>query len=221
MYQTKSDLALAMLQDADAHGLLQSPWVLAPATFGQDGSFRDALDAAGWWYMLEVPLTTLVFAGPAVKTMPLWLLGRTRRGRPRQIPIVLGPEPVETLAACVAPADWRFVALSGEPDEARMEQYAPLRLREYRDGRRGRESWLVLRRDSDGRNLTAYLSNAPANTPADILGRLSRLQRGLVPCLERQKAAIGLIEYEVRSWFGWHHHIVLSLLAGAFLLYHQ
>jgi len=35
---------------------------------------------------------------------------------------------------------------------------------------------------------------------------------------ETNKSDIGLDEYEVRSWQGWHHHILLCLLASAFLL---
>ena len=29
---------------------------------------------------------------------------------------------------------------------------------------------------------------------------------------------MGLGEYETRSWAGWHHHIAMCLLGGAFLL---
>ena len=29
---------------------------------------------------------------------------------------------------------------------------------------------------------------------------------------------MGLDEYETRTWAGWHHHITMCLLAGAFLL---
>ena len=29
---------------------------------------------------------------------------------------------------------------------------------------------------------------------------------------------MGLDEYETRTWAGWHHHIAMRLLAGAFLL---
>ena len=35
---------------------------------------------------------------------------------------------------------------------------------------------------------------------------------------EREKNAVGLDEYETRSWAGWHHHMALCLLGGAFLL---
>ena len=29
---------------------------------------------------------------------------------------------------------------------------------------------------------------------------------------------MGLDEYETRTWVGWHHHVAMCLLAGAFLL---
>ena len=35
---------------------------------------------------------------------------------------------------------------------------------------------------------------------------------------ETEKGDVGLDEYETRSWAGWHHHIALCLLGGAFLL---
>ena len=35
---------------------------------------------------------------------------------------------------------------------------------------------------------------------------------------ETEKSDVGLDEYETRTWAGWHHHIAMCLLAGAFLL---
>ena len=35
---------------------------------------------------------------------------------------------------------------------------------------------------------------------------------------ETGKGDVGLDEYETRSWAGWHHHIAMCLLGGAFLL---
>ena len=35
---------------------------------------------------------------------------------------------------------------------------------------------------------------------------------------ETEKSDVGLDEYETRSWAGWHHHVALCLLGGAFLL---
>ena len=35
---------------------------------------------------------------------------------------------------------------------------------------------------------------------------------------ETEKGDMGLDEYGTRSWAGWHHHIAMCLLGGAFLL---
>jgi SRSO17 transposase len=34
---------------------------------------------------------------------------------------------------------------------------------------------------------------------------------------EQAKQEVGLDDYEVRSWDGWHRHVTLALLAHAFL----
>ena len=33
-----------------------------------------------------------------------------------------------------------------------------------------------------------------------------------------EKGDVGLDEYETRGWAGWHHHIAMCCLGGAFLL---
>ncbi len=76
----------------------------------------------------------------------------------------------------------------------------------------------MLRRNLDGSELKYMLSNAPATTDARTLGRGGATRWSVETDIQTHKAEIGLDEYEVRSWQGWHHHITLSLLAGAFLL---
>jgi len=89
---------------------------------------------------------------------------------------------------------------------------------ESRDGLPGRACWLLLRRNQDGSEGRAYLSNAPAETGLWTLARVSSRRWPIETEFQIEKGEVGLDEYEVRSWRGWHHHMVLSLLAGAFLL---
>ena len=35
---------------------------------------------------------------------------------------------------------------------------------------------------------------------------------------ETEKSDVGLDEYETLTWAGWHHHVAICLVAGAFLL---
>ena len=67
-----------------------------------------------------------------------------------------------------------------------------------------------------------YLSNAPEDTPLDTLayvgGSRWRIETEFETEFETEKSDVGLDEYETRTWAGWHHHIALCLLGGAFLL---
>ena len=36
-------------------------------------------------------------------------------------------------------------------------------------------------------------------------------------CFEEAKGQVGLDQYEVRKWEGWHRHITLAMLAHAYL----
>jgi len=35
---------------------------------------------------------------------------------------------------------------------------------------------------------------------------------------EDAKGEVGMVDYEVRGWLGWHHHMTMVLLAMLFLL---
>jgi hypothetical protein len=63
-----------------------------------------------------------------------------------------------------------------------------------------------------------YLCNASADTPLDELARVVKAEHRIEDCLKRAKSEAGLSDYEVRTWAGWHHHQVLSLIALWFLI---
>src|SRR5713101_7237518 len=61
LYRSQTELALLMLQGAQARGSLGAEWVTGDDAFGQSPGFRDAVAAAGWRYVLEVPADTPVW----------------------------------------------------------------------------------------------------------------------------------------------------------------
>src|SRR5207244_1586483 len=75
-----------------------------------------------------------------------------------------------------------------------------------------------LGRNLDGPEPPHYLSNAPVETPLLALAQVAAARWVIETEIQTAKGETGLDEYEVRSWRGWHHHIALALLAGAFLL---
>ena len=78
--------------------------------------------------------------------------------------------------------------------------------------------WVIYRRDLDGSKPRCYLSNAPEDTPLETLAYVGGSRWRIETEFEAEKSDVGLEEYETRTWTGWHHHITMCLLAGAFLL---
>ncbi len=217
-YQSKAELGLGLLRRARQAGHLQAEWVTGDAGYGEVPSLRDALDAEGWRYVLEVPSTTPVFTQPVQVAIPAWS-GRGRKPRqPQLLAGEPGPQSVQAVAASLPTAAWQVLSVAEGAQGPRIHQFAALRVWESRDGLPGRECWLVLRRDLDGSEPKYYLSNAPTDTPLRRLAQVGAMRWPIETEFQTEKGETGLDEYEVRTWLGWQHHITMALLAGAFLL---
>jgi SRSO17 transposase len=66
-------------------------------------------------------------------------------------------------------------------------------------------------------DLAFFLTLAPAGTPLETLVRIAGMRWRIEACFEAAKGEVGLNQYEVRNWTGWHRHITLAMLAHAYL----
>ncbi len=99
-----------------------------------------------------------------------------------------------------------------------VADFAFRRVVAVRDGLPGPDVWLLLRRSRAEGEVKYFLSNAPADVAHAQLVRLSGLRWPIELCFEVGKQELGMGDYEVRSWRGWHHHRTLVLVAMAFLV---
>ena len=78
---------------------------------------------------------------------------------------------------------------------------------------------MIIRRNLDDPAMIKYFfSNAPANLPLNEFVRLSGMRWPIETIFEEAKGEVGLDQYEMRSWQGWHHHMLLVSLAHHFLV---
>ena len=57
----------------------------------------------------------------------------------------------------------------------------------------------------------------PDGTALADLVQVAGTRWAIEACFEAAKGEVGLDQYEVRSWTGWHRHVTLAMLAHAYL----
>ena len=214
-YRPKTELALELLQRALERGHLEAGWVAGDDAFGMSPPFRDGLSALGMRYVLDVPAGFTVWP-----VEPEWtaLVYRGRGGPPKP-KLVGGQKRTMGERSDAMPEDaWREITVAEGTQGPRSYMFSALRVRPTARRKPGEVHWAIWRRNLDGSEPRYYLSNAPGDTPLETLSRVGGSRWHIETEFETEKSDVGLDEYETRTWAGWHHHIALCLLAGAFLL---
>jgi len=217
-FTTKPMLALAMIQDVVAAGALPCQWVAGDEAFGDCLALLDGIAALGKWYVAEVTRTTRVWRARPATAVPAWS-GRGRK--PTQVQVAPDAAPALTVADLVAelaPTAWQRHTIQEGSQGPLAADFAFVRVVAVREGLPGPDVWLVLRRSVTDGEVKAYLSNAPADIAVVRLVRVSGMRWPIETCFKVGKQVLGMGDYEVRSWRGWHHHMTLVLLAMGFLV---
>jgi SRSO17 transposase len=231
-YQTRQAQCLEML---DAWGA-QVPhgWVTGDDEFGRHSRFRHELRERGERYVLGVPCTT------TIRDLQVPLPAYAGRGRRPKAPW----QSVTDWRKLLDPTAWiRLTVRDGEKGPVAIEMVKRRVQTRIERKRTGPEEWLVVTRrplsddgtleprasrdatDQDTRHRYHYYLSPTSVSRAELqepsLSELARVIKAGA-CIEasfkRGKGEVGMDEYQVRTWSGWHHHMALSLLAVWFLI---
>jgi SRSO17 transposase len=218
-FQTQPELAWALIETLRQRGDLPFGWVTFDEHFGNNPVLLDRVAGAGLSYLAEVPHDTRVWrVRPQTAVPPAKRRGRRPR-RARVCPGEAPPVRVDALAASLPRSAWRRRVIKEGSKGPIMAEIARVRAVAVRDGLPGPAVWVVVRRSLGATpELKTYLSNASVVTPFGTLVRLSGLRWPVESAIEECKGEVGMDQYEVRGWVGWHHHLTMSFLAHHFLV---
>ena len=214
-YRSKTKLALEMLERALERGHLEAGWVAGDDAFGMSPSFREGLAALGMRYVLDVPGGATVWPLEPAWTDPPY----QGNGRPRKPRLKGGQRRTMVERSAELPEEaWREITVAEGSQGPRSYQFSAQRVRSTSKRKPGEIHWAVYRRNRDGSEPRYYLSNAPEDTSLETLAYVGGSRWRIETEFETERSDVGLDEYETRTWAGWHHHVALCLLGGAFLL---
>lgn len=216
-FQTKPELGLTMVKGIATSGCLRYRWLTCDEFFGRDSGFLDSVGSYAW-YLAEVPSNTRVWLQQPRTEVPAWS-GHGRK--PTKVRVAEGePESqaVSLVAAQLPQEVWQQYTIKEGTKGPIVAEFAALRVINTRNSLPGHEVWLICRRDVISNEHKFYLSNAPPDIPLTAFVRVTGLRWPIESCFEEGKQELGLGDYQVRSWLGWHHHMTLCILAHFFLV---
>lgn len=220
IYQSKTDLALAALDEALGWGAYPG-LVLADEAYGTSFEWRAALRQRALAYAVRVPWTTTGWrAAPTFEAQKL-----TAKGRPARRPRPLGPEPQDVRAIARAlPADaWQELTWRQGSKGPQRNRFARLPLWAANGWRQGPqpvrvEETLLIEWPADAPEPTRYwLAQTGADLPLAELVAAAKARWRVEQDYRELKEELGLDHFEGRSWTGWQHHVALVTAAFAFL----
>jgi SRSO17 transposase len=193
-FATKGQLAKAMLNRAFEAGV-PARWIVADTVYGMTRGLRGWLEERGRSYVLAVTSSKGIY----------------HEGRQRRVGEVSRSLPEES---------WiRASAGKGSKGES-LYDWACVSLPQSEANCAGSLAgrWLLMRRSiAKPEEIAYYLCYGAAQTSVHELIRIVGRRWVIEDCFEAAKGEVGLDEYEVRKWDGWHRHITLCLLAHAYL----
>ena len=232
LYHTRHEQCVEML---DAWGnQVPHDWITGDDELGRHTRFRHDLRERGERYVLGVPCNTTMRDLEAL--LPEYQ-GRGRR------PKALW-QSVTQWRQCLTADGWTHLTVrDGEQGPVEIEMVRRRVQTRIERKRTGPEEWLVVTRQplSDDRTLGPQASRDAADQDARYryhyylsptcvskreleepsLSELARVIKAgacIEACFKRGKSEVGMDEYQVRTWQGWHHHMALSLMAVWFLI---
>jgi SRSO17 transposase len=212
-------LAAAMLHALTQEGLLPFKYVVADCLYGNSPDFLDAVDACvGVTTFVAIPAETRCWLQrPQTEDKTYLYKGEVHAKR-----VVIAPDnipcTVAALAARLPASRWYRRRVSEGTKGPIVYAFARQRVTLCKDGLPERTVWLVIKRTVGAQPVSSYyISNAPASTPLRTFVWLSSLRWAIEQCFEEGKTELGMDHYEVRNYPGWHHHMLMTMLAHFFL----
>jgi SRSO17 transposase len=227
-FQTKPELALALVEQARAWGV-PFAWVVADAGYGDNPTFLHGLDAREVAYVVGVSSTFGVRlpdeVREAARVPPPRPRGRGQPKKPRPAPLYQAQAVLETLPE----AHWQTITWRQHDDGALRKQFVAVRAHWATGGAQfstshhrvytGPAGWLLGERPvpGEGGDVKWYWSNLPADTPLPRLVELAHSRWPIEQFYEDAKGECGLDDYQGRRWDGLHRHLARVMLAYSFV----
>jgi SRSO17 transposase len=217
VFRTKAQLALDMIREARSQGL-RYRWVGMDGGYGKEPWLLRTLEQDGETWVADVHCNQMIYLEDPDPVVPQ---PHKSRGRAPSRPVAqTTPVRVDQWAAAQPETDWKKVALR-ESTKGTLTVEVLHRQVWLWDGEESKaRCWhLIVRRENGSpREIKYSLSNTPKATTTEHLAYRQAQRYWVEQALRNGKSEVGMADYQLRLWQGWHHHMAMVMLGMLFML---
>jgi len=215
-FRTKPQQALEMVDQAIDTGV-EFDWVGGDGLYGHNSELRAGLEQRGLFYVLDVHKDEKIFTERPVFEVPQ----RTKkRGRPsKKAKANIASIQLNNYRKELKDEDWHVEKQIRKTHKGWKMLKVHIRKIWVLQEQGIKELTLLITQTMDGKETKYSFSNGKIDqyTPREYA--YFQCQRYWVErAFDDAKNELGMSDYQVRKWKGWHHHHALVFMAGLFLL---
>ena len=217
-YKTKPELALDMIDEDISRGV-KFDWIGGDGLYGHNTKLTNGLDDRNLFYVLDVHKNELIFLEEPEVTIPKRKQGRGRN--PQKLKAIGEHYRLDEYKEKLDDLDW-VKELVRKTTKGWKSVYVHIAEVWVWDGKedKARRRTIVISKTADKKPRIKYsLSNGNINDYTNKEYAYFQIQRYWVErTFDDNKNELGMSDYQIRNWIGWHHHQSLVMLASLFLL---
>jgi len=219
VFKTKPELALEMVDQKISEGI-ECDWIGGDGLYGHNRALRNGLDKRGLFYVLDVHKDERIFTKRPLFVIPEQ---KNKKGRPSKKPKPdINSIRIDTYIKQLTNKDFvveKQIRRTHKGWKKLKVHTCTIWLSQGEDQEVIQQT-LIITQTMDGAKDTKYsFSNGELEAYSPKEYAYFQIQRYWVErTFDDAKNELGMSDYQIRKWNGWHHHHALVLMAGLFLL---
>jgi SRSO17 transposase len=200
-FQTKPEIALALLDEANRIGIPHEA-VVTDASYGGDDPYLSGLESRKEHYVNAVPCDFTVILEKDPQT---------------------SVQRADAVMHHFSRREWRTIRWREGTKGWLGKKFIAVRAYRTVDGKAKTLGWLIGERPGYGQTgkWKYYFSDFPADTPLEKLVDYAHRRWHIDRFYEDAKNELGLGDYQGRKWIGFHRHIIIVMITYSFLSWRE
>ncbi len=211
-FKTKTVLAAEQIKRALANDIRFS-WVAVDGGYGKCPQFIDEMAEMGLQFFADVHRTQRVFLDEPHPE---------RIGRKKKLTVQADSVRLDKLLDNSENILWNYVTVrpgTKGPIVVRCKRFDAWIWNEADQRPHARKITVLISQMEDGTDTKFGITNSPAGLPTSSLAYRQRQRFWIEQAFKDGKSEVGLHQYQVRSWHGWHRHMALCMMALLYMMH--